>query len=76
MKGRRRLPLDQSGEVVHAMSAGREFRGHVLALAVTRRDEAQARLVRRPFGFQAQARDAPAHGGERAEGQGRGWRLS
>ena len=37
MKGRRRLPLDQSGEVVHAMSAGREFRGHVLALAVTRR---------------------------------------
>ena len=42
----------------------------------TRRDEAQARLVRRPFGFQAQARDAPAHGGERAEGQGRGWRLS
>jgi hypothetical protein len=41
MKGRRRLPLDQGGEVVHAMSAGREFRGHVLALAVTRRDEAQ-----------------------------------
>jgi hypothetical protein len=34
-----RLPLDQGGEVVHAMGAGGgELRGHVLALAVTRLD--------------------------------------
>jgi hypothetical protein len=35
----RRLPLDQGGEVVHAMCAGGELRGHVLGLAVTRLDE-------------------------------------
>jgi hypothetical protein len=50
MKGRSRLPLDQGGEVVHAMSAGREFRGHVLALAVTRFDEGYASKVRHGLG--------------------------
>lgn len=41
-----RLPLDQGGEVVHAMSGGRELRGHVLGF-----DDHETLLVMEGVGY-------------------------